>query len=110
MSFQPFLANNLEYIDGFIWLLSLNNMKTFLSRRWIIITLLAFLCVSSGVRADDDLKAAADGLLRQLKEKYDSLSDHGKFATGAVVGFGISRITVKSAVGIVKVAGAAYVA
>lgn len=38
------------------------------------------------------------------------MPDKGKFATGAVVGFGASRIAIKSAVGVVKVAGAAFIA
>jgi hypothetical protein len=54
--------------------------------------------------------ARAQSLVAQLKEKYDELPDNGKFATGAFAGFVGSRIAVKSAVSIVKVAGAAFIA
>ena len=56
-------------------------------------------------------KATADGgLYDYLKQKYDDLPDNGKLATGAVAGFGVSRVAIKSAVTVVKVAGAAFVA
>jgi hypothetical protein len=54
--------------------------------------------------------ARADSLVSQLKEKYDELPAKGKFATGAFAGFVGSRMAVKSAVSIVKVAGAAFIA
>ena len=54
--------------------------------------------------------ASAESLVSQLKEKYDELPDKGKFATGAFAGFVGSRMAVKSAVSIVKVAGAAFIA
>lgn len=58
------------------------------------------------VRADDD----ESNLLKYLRTKYDTLPTKGKFAAGAAVGFGTSRIVIKSAVGVVKVAGAAFIA
>ena len=66
---------------------------------------------SSGVVFVD----AADGgslpqYLKQLREKYEAMPDQGKFVTGAVVGFGGSKLVTKSAVAVVKVAGAAFVA
>jgi hypothetical protein len=45
-----------------------------------------------------------------LKQKYDDLPDNGKLATGAIAGFAVSRVAIKSAVTVVKVAGAAFVA
>ena len=45
-----------------------------------------------------------------LRAKYDDLPEKGKFATGAAVGFGGSRVAIKSAVSVVKVAGAAFIA
>lgn len=54
--------------------------------------------------------ASAQSPFSQLREKYDELSDKGKFATGAVAGFAGSRVVVKSAVSVVKLAGAAYIA
>lgn len=58
---------------------------------------------------------AADGnalpqYLKQLREKYDDLPDQGKFVTGAVIGYGSSKFVTKSAVTVVKFAGAAFVA
>eukprot|EP00529_Nitzschia_sp_RCC80_P041994 CAMPEP_0113456654 /NCGR_PEP_ID=MMETSP0014_2-20120614/9000_1 /TAXON_ID=2857 /ORGANISM="Nitzschia sp." /LENGTH=177 /DNA_ID=CAMNT_0000348117 /DNA_START=52 /DNA_END=588 /DNA_ORIENTATION=- /assembly_acc=CAM_ASM_000159 len=66
---------------------------------------------SSGVVFVD----AADGgslpqYLKQLREKYEAMPDQGKFVTGAVVGYGGSKLVTKSAVTVVKVAGAAFVA
>lgn len=54
--------------------------------------------------------ASAQSLAAQLKEKYDELPPKGKFASGAFLGFAGSRFAVKSAVSIVKVAGAAFIA
>eukprot|EP00980_Cylindrotheca_fusiformis_P030800 scaffold25436_cov127-Cylindrotheca_fusiformis.AAC.8 len=45
-----------------------------------------------------------------LKQKYEELPESGKFATGAVAGFGVSRVALNSAVTVVKCAGAAFVA
>jgi hypothetical protein len=54
--------------------------------------------------------AVGQTLFSQLREKYDELPEKGKFATGAFAGFVGARVTVKSAVSVVKVAGAAYIA
>lgn len=48
-------------------------------------------------------------LLGVLQEKYDSLSDNGKFVAGAAVGFIGTRMIVGSAMGAIKVAGAAFI-
>lgn len=48
--------------------------------------------------------------LSGLKEKYDTLDDRAQFATGAAIGFGGARTLTKSAVGVVKICGAAFVA
>lgn len=59
------------------------------------------------VMADDD---GSNSILSHLRQKYDELPEKGKFAAGALVGFSGSRIAIKSAVTVVKVAGAAFVA
>lgn len=58
----------------------------------------------------DDDKPALSQYMKQLREKYDSLPDQGKFVTGVVVGFGGSKLVTRSAVTVVKIAGAAFVA
>jgi hypothetical protein len=76
------------------------------SKTLISIFLLLSLLLSP-TRADENpLKGPYD----YLKQKYDDLSENGKLATGAIAGFGVSRVVIKSAVGVVKVAGAAFVA
>lgn len=64
------------------------------------------LCSSSPVNAKEE---DARGMLDSLKESYDSLPDAGKFATGAVAGFGATRFTVNKVVTVVKLAGAAFI-
>ena len=49
-------------------------------------------------------------LKETLREKYDELPEKGKFGVGAAGGFIVSRLAVKSATTVVKLAGAAYVA
>jgi N12 class adenine-specific DNA methylase len=46
----------------------------------------------------------------QAREQYDQLPEQGKFATGAIAGFGASKLVVNSAVKFVKIAGAAFIA
>jgi hypothetical protein len=53
---------------------------------------------------------SSSSVLKQLREKYDDLPEQGKFVTGAVVGYGGSKLVTKSAVTVVKFAGAAFVA
>ena len=48
--------------------------------------------------------------LNTARDQYDNLPEQGKFATGAVVGFTTSKIAVNSAVKLVKIAGATFVA
>ena len=62
-----------------------------------------------GALADDELKGQVNSLVKSLRSKYDGLPQSGKFATGAAVGFGTSRVAVKGAVSFVKIAGAAFV-
>jgi hypothetical protein len=71
---------------------------------WICLVSLALLSLAAGAKAGD-----SPNLAQYLREKYDDLPEKGKFAAGAAAGFGVSRVAVKSAVGIVKIAGAAYV-
>ena len=80
-------------------------MKHLLSSILSLYILVAAL-VLSPTKADNPLSSP----YQYLKEKYDELPDNGKFATGAVAGFGVSRIAIKSATGVVKIAGAAFVA
>ena len=63
----------------------------------------------TGALADDELKGQVNSLVKSLRSKYDGLPQSGKFATGAAVGFGTSRVAVKGAVSFVKIAGAAFV-
>lgn len=60
------------------------------------------------VQAADD-RSNEDGIVKYLKKIYDDLPPHGKMATGAFVGFSSSRVAVKTAVGGLKVAGAAFI-
>jgi hypothetical protein len=84
-------------------------MKTLLSRTWLSALLVALLALTSPVKADDDRNTVKE-FLGQLRAKYDALPETGKFATGAFIGFSGSRIVVNSAVGVVKIAGAAFIA
>ena len=85
------------------------TMKTLLSRTWLSALLVVLLALTSPVQADDDSNTFQE-YLGQLRAKYDALPETGKFATGAFLGFGGSRIAVNSAVGVVKIAGAAFIA
>jgi hypothetical protein len=61
---------------------------------FVIITLL---CLSSTVNAfDDDTASSVKKWYQQAKENYENLPDHGKFATGAVCGYGASKLVVNS--------------
>lgn len=85
-------------------------MKLLNSSRWIrclaCIASLVFLSSLPVAKADEE---SARGMLDSLKESYDSLPDAGKFATGAVAGFGATRFTVNKVVTVVKLAGAAFI-
>jgi len=61
--------------------------------------------LSSSTAAND----YARGILDSLKDSYDELPEAGKFATGAVAGFGVTRFTVNKVVTVVKLAGAAFI-
>lgn len=54
-------------------------------------------------------KDDARGVLDSLQETYEDLPDAGKFATGAVAGFGATRFTVNKVVTVAKLAGAAFI-
>ena len=73
---------------------------------WTIVVVL--LCLSSPVAIAKEEDAR--GILDSLKESYDDLPEAGKFATGAVAGFGVTRFTVNKVVGVIKLAGAAFIA
>lgn len=73
--------------------------KSLLSFYLVAIVALAY---SSSAKGDD--------VFSYLKEKYDEMPEKGRFAAGAVVGFVGSRVAIKSAVSVIKVAGAAYIA
>lgn len=59
---------------------------------------------------EEDPKKIVERWISQARNQYKALPDQGKFATGAVVGFGASKIAVNSAVKFVKIAGAAFIA
>ena len=65
---------------------------------------------SSTNNDDDDPRKIVEKWIAQAREQYQTLPDQGKFCTGAVVGFGASKIAVNSAVKFVKLAGAAFIA
>jgi hypothetical protein len=85
-------------------------MKLFNSCRWLqCLSLLFFLGISSfpltnAANKDDDAT-----VMDSLKKTYEELPDAGKFATGAVAGFGVTRFTVNKVVTVVKLAGAAFI-
>jgi len=58
----------------------------------------------------DDSKETVSKWISQARGQYKTLSDPGKFASGAVVGFGASKVAVKSAVKFVKISGAFFIA
>ena len=80
-------------------------MKNLLSSIFSLYILFAALLLSP-TKADNPLSSP----YQYLKEKYDDLPENGKFATGAIAGFGVSRVAIKSATKVVKIAGAAFVA
>jgi hypothetical protein len=84
-------------------LISTITMRVF-KLNWLCLVSLALLSLAAGAKAGDSTSVA-----QYLRDKYDELPEKGKFVAGAAVGFGVSRVAVKSAVGVVKVAGAAYV-
>jgi hypothetical protein len=73
-------------------------------------SLLSFYLFVLVTLASPSAAKGSNDVLSYLREKYDEMPEKGKFATGAAVGFGSSRIAIKSAVGVVKVAGAAFIA
>ncbi|KAG7337080.1 hypothetical protein IV203_008176 [Nitzschia inconspicua] len=81
---------------------------------WVTLFVIAttILCLICVVRAasDDDTFGDVKKWYNQAKESYENLPDQGKFATGAVCGFGASKVVVNSAVKFVKLAGAAFIA
>lgn len=80
------------------------------SSRWIrcLVCTISVILLSGvpSVRAKEE---DARDMLSSLKESYDNLPDAGKFATGAVAGFGVTRFTVNKVVTVVKLAGAAFI-
>lgn len=81
-------------------------MKATVSKTLCSIFFLIALLVRSTRAQDGPFQSTYD----YLKQKYDDLPENGKLATGAVAGYGVSRVAIKSAVTVVKVAGAAFVA
>lgn len=72
------------------------------------------LCCPSTSKAagtiENDPTETLQNWLSTARNKYDTLPEQGKFATGAVIGFTTSKIAVRSAVKFVKIAGATFVA
>jgi hypothetical protein len=76
-------------------------MRPHRKRQSIIVALLSviitLLCFSSTVKAvDGDTDSDVNKWYKQAKENYENLPDHGKFATGAVCGYGASKLVVNS--------------
>mmetsp|Transcript_17663 Transcript_17663/g.19127 ORF Transcript_17663/g.19127 Transcript_17663/m.19127 type:complete len:172 (-) Transcript_17663:259-774(-) len=59
---------------------------------------------------NEDPKKIIERWISQARNQYETLPDQGKFASGAVLGFGASKVAVNSAVKFVKIAGAAFIA
>lgn len=70
----------------------------------MLILAVLFSAFSIPVAAED-----TRGAIDSLKTAYDDLPPHGKLATGAVFGFISSRVAVKTVVGGLKFAGAAFI-
>ena len=58
----------------------------------------------------DDIKSPIESITVPLKQQFDALPPKGKFATGAFVGFAATRVAIKTTTGILKIAGATFVA
>jgi hypothetical protein len=72
-----------------------------MARPWLLLLLVFLPFVAAG--STDDNPVAF------LKKKYDNLPDTGKFAVGAAVGYSGSRLVVRTAVGVIKVAGVTFI-
>lgn len=81
-------------------------MKLLNSCKWLKCLAVLFLI---GALIVDAKEENARGVLDTLKETYDDLPDAGKFATGAVAGFGATRFTVNKVVTFVKISGAVFI-
>jgi hypothetical protein len=79
-----------------------------LKLRKVILMIVVLCSMQTMVQADDD-RSNKDGIVQSLKKLYGDLPPHGKMATGAFVGFASSRVAVKTAVGGLKMAGAAFI-
>jgi hypothetical protein len=90
----------------------MNPLKRFVPSLLLVLVLSASFLESSVTFADDH-KGNQSGLkkwTKQAREQYEQLPEQGKFATGAIAGFGASKLVVNSAVKFVKIAGAAFIA
>lgn len=58
----------------------------------------------------NDLKVFVENWIARVRDQYDAFPDKGKLVTGFSVGFGTSKLVVRSAVKFVKLAGAVFVA
>lgn len=85
-------------------------MKVLNSCKWLkCLSLLFFIGISCFPLTAAANNEDARGVLDSLKETYDELPDAGKFATGAVAGFGATRFTVNKVVTVVKLGGAIFI-
>mmetsp|Transcript_15129 Transcript_15129/g.24483 ORF Transcript_15129/g.24483 Transcript_15129/m.24483 type:complete len:166 (-) Transcript_15129:268-765(-) len=73
-------------------------------------TLLGSIPTAVVAAEDEDVATSVKRWASQVREQYEQLPDQGKFVTGAVVGYGASKLVVRSAVRVVKIAGAAFIA
>jgi hypothetical protein len=84
-------------------IMKLTNMRS------LLVVWLSMACLfgtSSLARAEEP----SLGIFDTMKETYEDLPPPGKFAAGAVLGFTGTRFVVNKAVGIAKIAGAAFIA
>lgn len=83
-------------------------MNIFSSLRWLkCLTLLILIGICSFPAHAKEQEAR--GVLESLKDTYEELPDAGKFATGAIAGFGVTRFTVNKVVTVAKLAGAVFI-
>uniref|UniRef100_A0A7S1ZZG1 Uncharacterized protein n=1 Tax=Trieres chinensis TaxID=1514140 RepID=A0A7S1ZZG1_TRICV len=81
--------------------------------RWVLFFLLASLALShpraGAICKAQEAEDARAFIPAPLRQKFDELPPKGKFATGAFVGFAATRMAIRTAVKVVKFAGAVFV-
>jgi len=76
---------------------------------YFLLLLFALLLHSSNGQEDRLRELLQSKVIEPLQTSYDALPPNGKFATGAFVGFTVSRTVVSAATKIIKIVGIAYI-